>query len=70
MLLTVLEVAFGLVFVLGVITQLIWPLLTDKPLFPGLGQRHKRRRPAARQAEKTVDGQVVAIEKPRQETES
>lgn len=68
MLLTVLEIAFGMVFVLGVITQLIWPLLTDAPLFPWFGKQRKHRKPApehpqAQKMEKAIGGKVVDIKK-------
>lgn len=32
--LRILEGAFGFLFALGVVTQIIWPLLTDTALFP------------------------------------
>lgn len=59
--LSVLEITFGVLFVLGVITQLIWPLLTDAPLFPWFGKHRKRQRPTHKHAEKAIGGEVIDI---------
>lgn len=62
--LRVLEGTFGFLFVLGVVTQIIWPLLTDAPLFPLLHKQRKRSHPppkpiGALANEKTVEGKIV-----------
>lgn len=61
--LKILEGTFGFLFVLFMVTQLIWPLLTDAPLFP-LFHPHKRPHRTPRPTrlpnpEKPVDGEIL-----------
>lgn len=62
--LMVLESMFGFLFVLAVVTQIIWPLWTDAPLLPLFKKKHMRSRHGldrmkALETGKTIEGEMV-----------
>ncbi|TAN51847.1 MAG: hypothetical protein EPN21_05560 [Methylococcaceae bacterium] len=66
--LMILEGTFGFLFVLFMVTQLIWPLLTDTPLFPLFHPRKRSERSPRphrlSHPEKPVDGEILDRKKP------
>ncbi len=62
--LRILEGAFGFLFVLGVVTQIIWPLLTNSALFPSFRKPRKQGKPPPKpfktlKDEDAIEGEII-----------
>lgn len=60
--LRILEASFGFLLLLGVITQIIWPLLVDAPLFPLFNRQPKHSKSPSRHIDQNADvieGEII-----------
>lgn len=61
--LRILEGSFGFLLLLGVITQIIWPLLVDAPLFPLLKRQLKQPAKSPHQpiasSDDVIEGEII-----------
>ena len=61
--LRILEGAFGFLFVLGVVTQIIWPLLANSALFPSFRKTRRHGKPSHKPfktlADDAIEGEII-----------
>jgi hypothetical protein len=62
--LRILEGAFGFLFVLGVVTQIIWPLLTDTALYPSFRKNSRQQKTSDKSFktladEHAIEGEII-----------